>query len=155
MRHSLLRLLISIGFPLSAWAAGPAVTSVDGASAYTLTGTISVFGGVAGPTCSDGGSGTATCNNCVVASLTACANPPFCMCNKQRIYDNLTVRINLKRATGDTGNALVQKADGSSFPPITAANGGDFVDYKWSTICSQLGSTCENSRPREPPASSL
>lgn len=123
---------------LSAWGAPPTVSGVAGASNYIASGTPTIYGGVSGTDCSaSASSNLSTCSSCA-QTLTAC--------NTNRIYDNLVLRINLTHA--DAGNGLLAKSDGTvqSNLQVTSpgSNNGDFVDIKWQSICSLMGTaTCE------------
>lgn len=110
--------LVLLASPL-AWAAGPTITSVSGASGTsnigtdsttTTTGTVTVFGGLAGNACV-GTDNYSTCDSC--SQNVTCSTQPLCACNKARIYDNLYVRLYLQNASGVTGNARVRTGDNS------------------------------------------
>lgn len=132
MWHRLVSSLVLLASPL-AWAAGPTITSVSGASGYNLTGTITVFGGLAGNVCS-GTDIYSTCDSCANVS---CGTAPLCACNKNRIYDGLYVKLFLK-LDGATGQGRVRSADGTQLINIqTLNNGGSYVDINWTDICSR------------------
>lgn len=132
MWHRVFFSLVLLASPL-AWAAGPTITSVSGASGYNLTGTVTVFGGLAGNVCA-GTDIYSTCDSCANAT---CGTAPLCACNKNRIYDGLYVRLYLK-LDGVTGQGRVRSADGTQLINIqTLNNGGSYVDINWTDICSR------------------
>ncbi|MGE0526973.1 MAG: CFI-box-CTERM domain-containing protein [Bdellovibrionales bacterium] len=127
-------------FPLlgihSAWAAGPSITSVSGASASTLTGTPTILGGAAGTACT-GASTSETCNNCTIAQMTcATAASGLCPCNTARIYAGLILRLELKPPEDVTGNAVaMNSATSAAVTRATFTNNGSFIDFYWSDLC--------------------
>lgn len=130
----------------SAFGAGLSVTSVGGASAYNLTGTVTVLGGVANTyNCASTVTvNTETCNSCT-GNPTPCTNTPLCACNTNQIYDTGVVRINLQRPTGvTTGTAIVRTQDNQSNVDQYRINDGTFVELSWLKICTLMGSTTCN-----------
>lgn len=135
---------IALFLSLSAHAAVPAVDTVGGASNYTTTGTVTIYGGLAGD-CT-GTDTSLVCNSCTTAGVATCgANAPFCPCNSARIWDGLIVRINLKAVANNTYNAVAQLASGNNtntnFPAVTPLNGGSYINFRWTDICNAAGST--------------
>jgi len=119
-----------------AYAAKPVVTNITGASNFTLTGTITAFGGFAGTACT-GVDVDTTCDNCAGAGLTAC--------NSTRAYDSLRLRIYATHT--DTGNLiLVRPTDNTVIS--TAPFNSESAYAPWSAICASLTngtSTCDTS----------
>lgn len=118
-----------------AWAAGPKITEVFGASAVILSGSAQVFGGLAGGA-SDGAcaskTGSSVCNSCsAVTGLTAC--------NESRIYDSLIVAINVEDVANEAFD-LVAEVDGSSNVEMIPETGSSDqqIRFKWSNICNQM-----------------
>lgn len=140
----MIRIFAPLAFFLSltANAAAPAIDSVAGASGFITTGTVTVYGGLAGDACSDSDT-SKPCDSCTTAGVATCTNTPLCPCNKVRIWDGLIVRVNLKEVTGNTFNAVAQLATAANtnFPPVTVANGGKFVDFRWTDICNAATGT--------------
>lgn len=132
--------LLAFLLSLSAHAAAPAIESVAGASGYVLTGAVTIFGGLAGDAC-----GMAdlrlTCNNCAAPS---CTDAPLCVCNANRVYQDLILRINVKAVTGDQLNVVAQTASATPSPltPVNVLN-PNFIELRWSDICLVTGGSCE------------
>lgn len=123
------------------------VESVVGASAAQLSNAktmVTILGGLAGGDCSVLADGRKTCDSCS-SRVTSCgANQPFCSCNTTRIYNNLVVRINLKKTAKSAGNALalVMTSTHSFYLlPVTANNGAEFIDFTWTSLCAALGNS--------------
>ncbi len=135
--------------PLLLWtssALGLSVTGVSGASAYTTTGTVTIYGGAAGNDCSATAATTSsTCNSCE-PSLMNCDTAPLCACNQTRIYDNLVLTLALNKNESNTANAIVTKAQDNSVLALTnSINGGNSVSLTWNTLCVAMGnSSCSS-----------
>lgn len=123
-----------------------AVTGVSGSSNYSTTGTVKIYGGLAGANCSSAASSNvSTCNSCEASFLT-CTTTPLCACNTARIYDGLILTINLRKNEAGSANAIVTKAsDGTALNLTSVSNGGSSVSLTWFTICSAMGAgSCES-----------
>lgn len=161
MRLSWFYSLLFVVSGVCEWAAaGPTVTAVAGASNSTLTGTITIFGGLGGSSTSCSAPDTyTTCNSCNTTSMaaTACATSPRCACNTNRIYDGLIMTISFSNSTKDangnvttTNGPILVTTSAATTTPIsgfTSDPNGAFVQVSWSTICSLVGggtgSTCD------------
>ncbi|MGE4133727.1 MAG: CFI-box-CTERM domain-containing protein [Bdellovibrionales bacterium] len=128
-----------------AWAVGPTITSVTGASASNLTGTATVIGGFAGDECTTSGN-TDTCNNCTASTMTcSTATNGLCPCNTTRAYGTLLVRINITKPAGSTGQARISKGTATALNN-GETNDGNYVTFTWDTLCQADadigGATC-------------
>lgn len=154
MLKSLLLALV-FGTAFNAFAAGPSITGVAGASNYTLpttTGTTTsgstiIYGGMAGLDC-NGDGGTTTCNSCTIDHMTTdgCADAAnaTCACNSTRIHSNSSLSITVNRVDTATGNIRIAVANGNTYNTVGTGT-GDAVTATWSDVCqaSTLGTTCE------------
>ncbi len=124
-----------------AFAAGPVVTGVSGASSSTLTGTPIIYGGLAGDELCESSS-SSTCNNC--RSGLTCSTTPLCACNEARINGNLVLTITATPQESATG-ALRLIADDVVISP-TGTSSTSSASFTWDTLCqaSTAGTTCEN-----------
>lgn len=141
MQRSLL-LFVLICFSSSVF--GLSVTSVSGASAYKTTGTVTIYGGLAGlsTTCT-GSDGISTCNSCVPTNNCG-ATFPLCACNSQRIYNDLKLTISLQKNEANTAPAIVLNQ--SSSLALANSNDGKSVSLTWRTICGAAAGSpdCES-----------
>lgn len=137
----------------NAFATAPTINGVSGSSGYNLTGTITIFGGLAG-TCT--GDNVTPCDSCTAAAIAAngtCATAPLCACNQSRIYDNLVVTIGLTKPSDVTGTvqaciAQVVSGTKTALTQVPGTNGGSYVALQWNTICAALGSaSCDPFSP--------
>ena len=130
------------------FAQAPQITAVSGASRVELTGTVAIYGGLAGSVCSS--STTATCNNCStteMASDAGCTTPAdgVCACNTARINDSLILTITATRPSGATGPLRLAE-DTTVLDRITTGTNNDSVDIDWIRLCtaSSAATSCEN-----------
>lgn len=151
MRYCLLISTFFLSF--AAHAVAPIVNAPSGASAYITGGsagigtsvpiTYTVLGGIAGDgTNCNPSDQYSTCNTC---ENPVCTTAPLCACNTVQIYNNLVVKIPLTLPAGITRGNAVASASGATaannFPAVTLANGGSFIDFKWSAICQLMGNS--------------
>lgn len=129
---------VGLAITQSANATGPVVNSVSGASAFSSSGTATIYGGMAGDNCADGT--TSTCNNC--SSLLTCSADDLCACNETRIFSTLYLTISATAATDSTGPLRLEVND----TVLTSTSTSTSLSIQWENLClaSSQTITCES-----------
>lgn len=146
MRHCAIKGLLLLSLYAPAWAdQAPTIQSATGASGFTAANNGSaavVYGGLAGSTASCTQDGINLCSNCSAAQMS-CATNPLCSCNTSRIYDSLTVQVNVS-GTSSTGtpssNVLAYNPannNTTAMMPLINVGPGSFR-VRWLDICKNL-----------------